>query len=610
MFLGVLLVVLGVGALAGIYWWFVIGTEAPHLQREYILSVIAQESPVFYADGETKIGVFFSEEHRQYVPAAELPPAFVQALVSAEDRSFYDHFGFSPKGITRAMIQNLKAGRTVAGGSTLTQQTAKNLFERRGRTYSEKLRELANALRLEREYDKDEILEFYSNQFYVNGNGRGLGIAARFFFDADVADLDLLQCAFLAGVVKSPNRYNPFVADEERQARAIAKSEERVEYVLRRMLEDGWIDAEAYDREVARDIPFQRGRFRFERSVVLDFVEQELNSDEFRATLLAHGVEDPGRAGLQIVTTLQADVQREAVYSLRHHLSDAGLWLESPELASLFGEPRELPPLAKDDVAPLTFHRGLLGEADAEKESVVVTLGGGIEGRLDRAAHQRLATALLRGEKKNTWVEARRGDRKALVERIGEHEGRSVSVSVRGVAEDGQLLLDYEPRVELEGATVVLDDGEIRAMVGGWANIDFNRATSARRQLGSTWKLVLFEAALQLGWSPTDPLDNRRGVFPYQGSFYFPRPDHSGAPDTVSIGWAAARSENLATIWLLDHLSDPMTRPQFRALAARVGLVPGKGEERSAWIKRVQTAGVVPTESRLFDGLYRSVWRD
>jgi len=601
---------LGVAALGGIYWWFVIAADAPHLSRDHILSVIAQESPVYYADGETKIGVFFSEEHRQYVPADELPQDFVRGLVSAEDRTFFSHYGFSPRGITRAMIQNARAGRTVAGGSTLTQQTAKNLFERTGRTYSEKLRELANALRLEREYTKLEILEFYSNQFYVNGNGRGLGIAARFFFDADVADLDLLECAFLAGVVKSPNRYNPFVPDEARRARAIAAGEERVEYVLGRMLDDGWIDKATHDEAVAREIPFERGRFRFERSVVLDYVEQELNSDEFQAMLEAHGVHDPGRAGLRVVTTLDADLQRRSLYSLRHHLSDVGLWLEAPALASLFGEPRALLPLDEDDLSVGTFHTGLLRSADVDAETVQVEFGGELLGVLDRAAHERLATALLRGDKKNTWVQAKRADRKALVAQLAALQGRTVSVSVRGQDSEGTLLLDYEPRVELEGAVVVLDDGEVRAMVGGWRNVDFNRATSAKRQLGSTWKLVLYEAALQLGWSPTDPLDNRRGVFPYQSSFYYPRPDHSGAPDEVSIGWAATRSENLATIWLLDHLSDPMTAPQFRALAARVGLVPGKGEGGREWIKRIQTAGVLPTESRLMDGLLRRVWQD
>ena len=607
---GMVLALLGVGALGGIYWWFVVAAEAPHLERDHILSVIAQESPVYYADGETKIGVFFSEEHRQYVPAADLPEHYVHSLVSAEDRTFFAHHGFSPLGITRAMIQNMRAGRTVAGGSTLTQQTAKNLFERRGRTYSEKLRELANALRLERQYTKAEILEFYSNQFYVNGNGRGLGIAARFFFDVEVDELDLLQCAFLAGVVKSPNRYNPFVADEARRARAMAAGRERVEYVLSRMLEDGWIDQATRDREVAREVPFRRGRFRFERSVVLDYVEQELNSSEFRATLLAHGVEDPGRAGLRVLTTLDADLQRGAVYGLRHHLSDVGLWLESPELATLFGEPRVLTPLHREDLAPSTFHTGLLGAADVEAETVEVLLGGEEKGLLDRAAHERLATALLRGRDENTWVQAKRKDRKDLVAAVSAFEGRTVSVSVRGTDESGRVLLDYEPHVELEGATVVLRDGEVKAMVGGWRNVDFNRATTAKRQLGSTWKLVLFEAALQLGWSPTDPLDNRRSVFPYQSTFYYPRPDHSGAPEQVSIGWAAARSENLATIWLLDHLSDPLSPAQFRALAARVGFVPGKGEGSKEWVLRVQKAGVLPTHNRVTDGLFRTVWKD
>jgi membrane peptidoglycan carboxypeptidase len=603
-----LLGALGVLALAGLYWQVVVVEDAPHIEPDAIRAVIAQESPVFYADGETKLGVFFSEQHRQYVAAADLPEDFVRALVSAEDRTFFSHRGVSPRGIARAMVQNLRAGRTVAGGSTLTQQTAKNLFERTGRTYKEKLRELANALRLERRYSKREILEFYSNQFYVNGNGRGLGIAARFFFDAEVADLDLLECAFLAGVVKSPNRYNPFVADEARRARALAAGEERVGYVLGRMLQDGWIDQATHDREVARAIPFKRGRFRFERSVVLDYVEQELNSAEFRATLQAHGVDDPGRAGLRVVTTLSAPLQREAVYALRHQLSDVGLWLEAPSLEALFGEPRVLPPVHREELARSTFHTGLLGPADVEAESVQVSLGGDQVGVLDREAHARLATALLRGKDKNTWVEAKRKDRKELVARVAALGSRSVTVSVRGEDEAGGLLLDYEPPVELQGAVVVLDDGEVRAMVGGWGNVDFNRATTAKRQLGSTWKLLLFEAALQLGWTPTDALDNRRAVFPYQTTFYYPRPDHTGAPERVSIGWAAARSENLATIWLLDHLSDPLTPAQFRALAARVGLVPAKGESGGEWVKRVQEAGVLPTRGKLLDGLFRSVW--
>ena len=217
---GLVLAFLGAAAAGWSYIHFIVQNPGEHMERATILQVISQESPVFYRDGRTPLGVFFSEEHRKYVRYDGLPRHFIDALVAAEDQDFWEHPGFSSRGIARAFFANLKAGRVVEGGSTLTQQTAKNLFKRRGRTYREKLRELANALRLERLYSKEDILEFYSNQFYVNGNGRGLAIAARFFFDKELSELDLQECAFLAGVVKSPNRYNPWVAGEERQRRA------------------------------------------------------------------------------------------------------------------------------------------------------------------------------------------------------------------------------------------------------------------------------------------------------------------------------------------------------------------------------------------------------
>ncbi len=606
---GVVLALLGVLGLVGVYWWVVVRSPAPHLDREAILAVISQESPVYYRDGTTKLGVFFSEEHRQYVPAAELPEAFVHALVSAEDRTFFEHPGFSIKGIARAMLQNLAAGRTVAGGSTLTQQTAKNLFERKGRTYKEKLRELANALRLERRYSKLEIIEFYSNQFYVNGNGRGLAIAGRFFFDKPTDELDALECAFLAGIVKVPNRYNPFVPDPARRERAMAAGRERADYVLRRMLEDGWIDQETHDREVARPIPYKRGRFRFERSVVLDAVEQELDSPAFRRALDAHGVGDPGSAGLRIVTTLDPTMQRGALYSLRHHLSDVGLWLEAPGVAGLLTTAPTLHPVEAARLIPQSFHVGVLSAVDVDAATATVQLGG-IDGVIGPDAMTRMATALLRGDDKNTWVTAGHKQRASMLKELATHLGEGIPVSVLRLREDGTPELDVEPAVELDGGVLVLDGGEVRAMVGGWDNIDFNRALAAKRQLGSTWKPVLFEAALHLGWQSTDPLDNRRAVFPYQTTFYYPRPDHKGAPPTVSMGWAAAKSENVATIWLLEHLTDPLTKPQFRALADRVGLAPGLQESRADFVTRIQKAGVLPTEDRLVEGLLQEVWRD
>ncbi|MEC8422671.1 MAG: biosynthetic peptidoglycan transglycosylase, partial [Myxococcota bacterium] len=204
---------LGLG-IAGSAWfaWFykhdILDDPGPHLARAAIEEIIAQESPILYRDGETRLGVFFSREHREYVAKDRVPQAWKDAIVASEDQRFFRHRGVDPRGIARAMMQNIQAGRLVAGGSSLTQQTAKNLYYRPDRSLQSKWRELVNALRLEAHYDKDDILEFYANQFHVSANGRGIGIAARYFFDKEVEQLTTLECAFIAGMVKAPASYN------------------------------------------------------------------------------------------------------------------------------------------------------------------------------------------------------------------------------------------------------------------------------------------------------------------------------------------------------------------------------------------------------------------
>jgi membrane peptidoglycan carboxypeptidase len=180
------------------------------IQRGAIDSVIFSESPVYYDDGETVLGVFFDKTHRRYIEYKSIPPYFVKALVATEDQTFFTHPGFDIKAIVRAMIANYRAGRVAQGGSTLTQQTAKNIFTREKRSYQAKVKELMEALLLERQYTKEQILEMYVNQFFVTGIGRGLRIAAQYFFDKEAEDLNLVECAFIAGSLKSPNRFNPY----------------------------------------------------------------------------------------------------------------------------------------------------------------------------------------------------------------------------------------------------------------------------------------------------------------------------------------------------------------------------------------------------------------
>ena len=596
---------LGAGALFGLYRYFVIENPGEHMSRDHILQLISQESPVYYRDGETKLGVFFAEEHRQYTPFSEIPDDFVHALVSSEDQRFFEHGGFSVSGIVRAFVKNVQAGRTVAGGSTLTQQTAKNLFKRRSRTYREKLRELVNALRLEAHYSKEDILEFYSNQFYVNGNGRGLAIAARFFFDRDLKDLTLVECAFLAGVVKSPNRYNPWVPGEDRRARALDAAETRTHYVLGRMFAEGRVDAARYTEAMQQAIPFERGHFRFDRSVILDEVERVLSGPHFSELLAEHGVDDLGTSGLRVTTTLDAGVQQGAIYSLRHHLTEVGHWLETLPTKNAFEEGQSLRPADPELLQPATFHQAVLLSVDPEARTATLDLGG-VVGRVDASGNERLALARKRGRKKTPWASVSRSEVSKFVRDLRPFVGQTTVVSIRESA-DGVPVLDWEVEPQLQGAVVVLEEGEVRAMVGGARNADFNRAVMAKRQLGSTWKLLLFEAALQLRWSMTDPLPNKRDFFPYQGWFYYPRPDHKDAPESVSLAWAAAKSENLASIWLLYHLTDQLNEEQFRQLAGRVGLLPADGESRKEYVRRVQDAGVVATRGRLEAGIFDRV---
>jgi len=596
-------------ALAYAYHVHVVAHPGPHLDRQWILSAVSQESPVYYRDGSSKIGVFFDEHHRQYVPYDEIPTTFVHALVAAEDSRFFDHHGFDGRGIARAMWHNIQAGRVVEGGSTLTQQTAENLFyATRAFTWKDKAYEAVDALRLEYHYEKQDILEFYANQFYVNGNGRGLGIAARYFFDKDVSELDDLECAFLAGVVQSPSRFDPFIGEnEESRQRSITRAHERTAYVLDRMVLEGYIDAAAREELGSRQIPFERGRFRYPYDVVLESVARELSSEQFLDVLELHGIDNPSTAGVEVVTTLDRRIQTEALYGLRHHLTEVGIPLEGVTLGEVVQPAEEVRPVARADVRPHTFHWGRIVSVDPGARAMEIDLGG-TRGVVDADGCVRLATLLKQSEQRNKWAEASRGETRDLLERVP--VGGRVWTSVREV--DGETLrLDVEHMTELQGAIVVLDAGEIRAMVGGNRNRDYNRAQQARRQFGSTFKPLVYTAALQLGWTLTDELDNRRDVFPFEGSFYYPRPDHSGAPEKVGLAWAGVHSENLASVWLLYHLLDHLNEAQFREVAQIAGLTRSKDETREEYIERIRdTEGVVPTEDRMREGLFERVRED
>lgn len=585
----------GTAVLAIGYKRAVVDDESPHITEDYIRSVIARESPVLYADAETRIGVFFSQEHRQYVPFDDLPQHWVDAIVAAEDKHFFSHPGIDIAGIARAMVQNIKAGRVVSGGSTLTQQTAKNLYYRPDRSLRSKWDELLNALRLEHRYTKNDILAFYANQFHVSANGRGIGIAARYFFDKTVDELDLLECAFLAGMVKGPANYDPFVGrTEERRTAALERAKGRVEYVLGRLLTQEYITADEraaaqteLDLRFSEDRFFNQGQFRYDSHIILDEVEARLSEEPFPQLFQDLGIDNPSTAGIQIVTSIDATAQRESTYALWHHLTEVGPVLESWTVEDLAVSNN-----ADRLSAPPEVHGFYHATVQRSATSGIELDVGGTPCTVDGDGISRMADVLARARRGERWRNGAAADREAVAAALSDGDVVFVSVREAGVC-------DLEIRPELQGAQIILQQGQIRAMVGGNDNRNFNRAIEAKRQLGSTWKPLIYDAALQLNWSPLDPLDNREGAFPFEGVWYYPRAAHT-APDTVSLAWAGTHSENLSSVWLLYHLTDHLDQQQFVQIAKQVGMTPGEGESASDFLVRMRDEyGIISTAGRI-----------
>jgi hypothetical protein len=177
-------------------------------------------------------------------------------------------------------------------------------------------------------------------------------------------------------------------------------------------------------------------------------------------------------------------------------------------------------------------------------------------------------------------------------------------VSIRGTDDKGKLLLDLERYPQVEGGAFVLQEGAIRGMSGGMSNLNFNRATTAKRLMGSTFKPFLFAAALQLGWSPVDMLSNSRETFMFMNRPYSPQPDHESPFSAVSLSWAGVTSENVAAVWLLYHLTDHLTPPMIQELAARLDMAPrlegGRVENYQRYKERIRDKfGIVVSRDSL-----------
>ncbi|MBM6403538.1 penicillin-binding protein [Phycicoccus sp. CSK15P-2] len=266
--------------------------------------VQAQASVVYYSDGTSELARLSDDGgNRESVPLAEISEDMQHAILAAEDRDFYENSGISPTGIARAVWVAVKGGQATQGGSTITQQYVKNYFLTQDRTLTRKAKEILISLKIDKQQDKDQILENYLNTIYYGRGAYGIQTAAQTYFGVDAKDLDPSQSALLASVIRGPSLYDPQLGEEQQ-----ANAESRSGYILDAMVDQGWLSAdqraEAAFPEVKEYKPKALGGTN---GYIVDLVKREL-VDKHQLS-----ESDIQRGGLRIVSTIEKPKQAAAV---------------------------------------------------------------------------------------------------------------------------------------------------------------------------------------------------------------------------------------------------------------------------------------------------------
>jgi penicillin-binding protein 1A len=431
--------------------------------------------------GDGSVLAEYSKQRRLYLPSSAIPPLVKEAFISAEDKNFYHHGGVDFEGMLRAALVFVQGNRHVQGASTITQQVAKNFFLSSERSFTRKIREALLSFRIEATYSKEKILELYLNEIYLGLGNYGVAAAALNYFDSSVNELTVAQVAYLAALPKGPNNYNPYTQRE----RAI----DRRNWVIDRMVENGYVSPADGAKAKAEPIGAKQ-RVLSPNTYAAGFFAEEVR----RELLERYGEKKLYEGGLSVRATLDPQTQMIA----RHALAD-GL-VRYDEARGFRGPLRHIelgldwgPPLAAipalGDVAPWRLAVVL----DGDDKTLRIGLqpkklpSGDIEAKRDTGL---LVPVGLK------W--ARRRARPALT------NGDVVYVEpIPG--QPGQYRLRQIP--EVEGAIVVMDPvtGRVLAMVGGFSfdQSEFNRATQALRQPGSSFKPIVYAAAIDNGYTPS-----------------------------------------------------------------------------------------------------------
>ncbi|TYO97679.1 penicillin-binding protein 1A [Geothermobacter ehrlichii] len=488
------------------------------------------------------------KERRVVVPIERMPDALINAFVAAEDAKFFQHRGIDLVSILRAAIKNIQAGGIVQGGSTITQQVAKSLLLTPEKKFSRKFKEAILAWRMEQKLSKKEILSIYLNQIYLGHGAHGVQAAAENYFDKNVEDLSLAECAMLAGLPQAPSRYSPY--------RHFQRAKERQRYVLKRMVENGYISEEEAELAFAEKLTIHP-RSRQHVPEAAYFTEQ------VRRDLIAtYGEKAVYTQGLQVHTSLNLAMQRAAQaavqqnlrnYDKRHGYRGPGKILSEGEASEFLADQarrlRDNPPEQGHFLqAVLTgWNDQALLVAVGDRHGLIAREGLAWAGELKLLSRE---DYLLTPDE--AWGDA-----------IPLPVGSLLETRVKQVRPDGSLELELEQTPEVQGALVAIDphSGQVKALVGGYdfARSQFNRAIQARRQPGSAMKPLIYAAALDKGYTPATvildtPIIYREKLDTGKETEWKPRNYGKKFYGPTSLRTGLAKSRNIITIKILEDI--------------------------------------------------------
>lgn len=500
---------------------------------------------IYTSDGKL-MGVY-GEERRMFTKISAFPSVLKNAVVAAEDKRFYKHGAIDIKGIIRALYSNFVSKSIQSGASTITQQVARNFYLNNKRTYKRKFYEALLAHKIEQTLTKDEILELYFNQIYLGQRSYGFAAASMAYFNKPVQKVTLAEAAMLAGLPKAPSSYNPIVNPKRARQRQL--------YILKVMLDEGMIDREQYEQAVNERLVYQKEVQNVDpNSLYVAEMVRQIMEDRFK--------EGAYTQGFRVYTTVSSKAQEVATEALRSTLdkntSNSGytgsighIDLDNPKVENI------------DEMAInylYGFHdvRGKIPALvlSADKEQLTVLIQGVEDPQVLRGSQISLARKAINSEK---W--GKQAVRKGSIIRVQQTRSKN------------GWEVTQEP--ELQGAIVSLDanTGAIKALVGGYDFYakEFNRATQALRQPGSTFKPFIYSAAIQRGITPATLINDAPLTIPgvgARGQDWSPKNSGNKYSGMITLHQALVASKNVVSVRILvalglDYATDYVQRFGF-----------------------------------------------